>query len=1502
MAVDNRVFDFTGGAETISLTDTGGADGMSTIDSDLAESVTFANPMVSLTINAGIGSDIVNLTEVDAAFNAALTVNGGTGDDTVNLNADITFASDKNLDIDLQDDDATPGTDVINVGTGANLILSGTGAATLKASRNIVLNSSSLTTVNGGITLHANQQASATAGNFIGLDANSATIQTTGTGNIELKGLGGADAGTGAHYGVSLHNGTSVSSTATVSSAGTITITGTGGNGAGPSYGVILFDSTTDVTSVAGAIAITGVGGNGTSDSNFGVLASDIETIQSTGTGSSAATITLNGTGGNGTSFNYGVDLIGATTDVTSVDGAISITGTGGNGSGNANRGVNIEADAAVQVTTATLTVTGTAVAGNSQGVRLAESSGGRLVSIGSGNIVVTADGNGTSSDLVAGSDSIIGDATHVGAASAATGNMTLNADSIDFSGTLSVESDGALVIQPRTANTTIGLGGGSGTLNLSDTELGFLQDGFSSIKIGDATNGTGAVDVDSSTFTDPLTIVGGSIAVTELSAGSNSVTLTARSTNISDGGDSGTDVTGSSLVVTSISGVGASGDVLSTAVSNLEAVGGTGGVFVSNTGDLTIGGIGATVGVSAANADIRITAASNLTISEAINSGGGSVTLTATGNIAVQASITSGGGRITLNADSDQSTTPGGNIDVRAAITSSGGNITLGGGADPSSTPALGQTDATTGIFLSAATLDSSGGNISLRGTGLDDESGPGIALDSGVVGANVITSGAGSITLVGNSRTNSFGFAQGVRIVGSTAQSISTTSGSIAITGTSLGVSSDAGNTGVMLQQAVTITSQTGSITITGIGAEDATSDDNDGVVLGNGATVQSTGSATISITGTAGSGSASEGVSTSGSSVTIGGASATGAISIVTDMFSTNSASHTIASSGPLTIRPLSAGTTIGVGGLSGTLTLTDTFLSMLADGFSSITIGDAANGTGPVDVDSSTFTDPVMIVGGSIAVTELNADANAIALTARTGAITDGGDLGTDLVGSAVSLQTTGGAGGTIGASGDAISLDAVSLTTNSSASSGDQFLSEVDTVTIAGTDLNAGMATITLAGGTFLTAAGGGDILSDTVVAAGATLGGTGSVTGSVQVLGGAPGGTVAPGISPGCLATGDLALASGSTFAVELDGTTACTDYDQLQVTGAGSTISLDNATLQVTLGFVPQGGAMFTIINSVDAATTVVGTFAGIPEGGSLVVGNAVFRVTYRGGTGNDVVLTAVPRIFVDDIAVLEGRTPFNATALAQASLTVRLSAPTTQVVSVDFATADGSGIAGAIAPDDYTAASGTVTFAPGQTQRSIVVLIQGDARVELDETFLVNLAGAMNAVIGDAEATATILNDDVGIRIRDVSITEGNAGSSNAVVTVSLTGSQPHGDVTVAFTTADGTATAGSDYTATSGTITFTPGVRTRTIAVPVLGDLGNEPNETFFVNLTSSANAVIADNQSRVTIRNDDRTPIAAITPTLSVGPLVIVEPDSGSTTARSPCRRPRRAARS
>jgi hypothetical protein len=109
--------------------------------------------------------------------------------------------------------------------------------------------------------------------------------------------------------------------------------------------------------------------------------------------------------------------------------------------------------------------------------------------------------------------------------------------------------------------------------------------------------------------------------------------------------------------------------------------------------------------------------------------------------------------------------------------------------------------------------------------------------------------------------------------------------------------------------------------------------------------------------------------------------------------------------------------------------------------------------------------------------------------------------------------------------------------------------------------------------------------------------------------------------------------------------------------------------------------------------------------------------------------------------------------------------------------------------------------------------------------------------------------------------VKVNDVSQREGNSGTTAFVFTISLNDT-PIDTVTVVYSTANGTATAGSDYLPVSGTATFLPGVTTQTVTVSVVGDTVKEPKETFFLNLTSvSANALIEDGQGVGTIVNDD-----------------------------------------
>ncbi len=217
--------------------------------------------------------------------------------------------------------------------------------------------------------------------------------------------------------------------------------------------------------------------------------------------------------------------------------------------------------------------------------------------------------------------------------------------------------------------------------------------------------------------------------------------------------------------------------------------------------------------------------------------------------------------------------------------------------------------------------------------------------------------------------------------------------------------------------------------------------------------------------------------------------------------------------------------------------------------------------------------------------------------------------------------------------------------------------------------------------------------------------ASATLAGTGTVDGSVLV---ASNSVVNAGTSPGVLHTSSSTFASGSSFDVEIGGSSpgnTATNHDQLQVTGSVTMQSNVSMNLSAFGGFTPSVGDQFVIIDN-DGTDPVTGTFDGLPEGATITgfLGSSEDAViTYQGGDGNDVVL------------ILETATP-----------------------GTDYVNAGG----------DYgTLACGTITFAPGQTSKTIKLQVVNDGDVESDETVVVTLSSPAGGGLGTpSQATHTI------------------------------------------------------------------------------------------------------------------------------------------------------------
>ncbi|NEQ55087.1 MAG: type I secretion C-terminal target domain-containing protein, partial [Leptolyngbya sp. SIO3F4] len=195
---------------------------------------------------------------------------------------------------------------------------------------------------------------------------------------------------------------------------------------------------------------------------------------------------------------------------------------------------------------------------------------------------------------------------------------------------------------------------------------------------------------------------------------------------------------------------------------------------------------------------------------------------------------------------------------------------------------------------------------------------------------------------------------------------------------------------------------------------------------------------------------------------------------------------------------------------------------------------------------------------------------------------------------------------------------------------------------------------------------------------------------------------------------------------------------------------------------------------------------------------------------------------------------------------------------------ISITGGTAGGSGI-------DYTSSSFPlmVNFAPGEVNKTAAIPINDDSLNEVSETITLGLGSPNNATIGTQSTTVLTITDNdpqPAISVNDVSIAEGDTGTTNATFTISLSAASGK-SISVNYATANNSATlANSDYNASSGSLIFNPGETIKMVNVAVIGDGSEESNETFFLNLNTPANATIADAQGIGTIQDDDvPTPI-------------------------------------
>ena len=391
----------------------------------------------------------------------------------------------------------------------------------------------------------------------------------------------------------------------------------------------------------------------------------------------------------------------------------------------------------------------------------------------------------------------------------------------------------------------------------------------------------------------------------------------------------------------------------------------------------------------------------------------------------------------------------------------------------------------------------------------------------------------------------------------------------------------------------------------------------------------------------------------------------------------------------------------------------------------------------------------------------------------------------------------------------------------------------------------------------------------------------------GSVTFGFQATPGATGGTAATGLSlngdgsvpPPVLPTlsvGDASLAEGNSGTKQMVFTVSLSQAATGPVTVNYATA---NGTATAGQDYVAKSGTITFAAGETQKTVSVtingdkvaelnesLALNLSSPSGATLADGAAVGTILT-----DDVI---VPRITIADATVKEGDS-----GTRNLAFTVSLSEATSGPVTVTYATANGTAKAG----EDYIAQTGTLTFAAGETSKVVNVKVTGDTAIEGNETLKINLTAPTGGKIADGGAIGTIVNDDARISVADATVTEGNNGTSSLAFTVTLSAAAS-GPVTVDYATSNGSAKAGQDYTAQTGTLTFAAGETSKVINVQVTGDTAIEANETLKLTLSAPTGATITDGGAIGTIVNDDSATPSQ--PTLSISDASVIEGNPGS----------------
>jgi autotransporter-associated beta strand protein len=617
--------------------------------------------------------------------------------------------------------------------------------------------------------------------------------------------------------------------------------------------------------------------------------------------------------------------------------------------------------------------------------------------------------------------------------------------------------------------------------------------------------------------------------------------------------------------------------------------------------------------------------------------------------------------GATTFGASNSLSASTARNIVVSsgASVSIANGNLMLSANQQPSATSGNFR-----GIDVNGGTLTAGGsGNISLRGRGGNDASTSlhiGIHVrGGGVVQSTAAIAGAGTITMVGQGGTGTTVDHDGVVVEGANSR-VTTINGDIQINGAG-GTGTTTTNRGVVLLNGGQIRStgtgpSAGNITVSGTGGigtdfnvgvdifgtnSFVTTVDGDVSITGQ-ASALTTGQSNYGVRVQSGGQVRSTGTGLSAGNIAIAGAGGGGS--------TTNQGVRIDATSAPVDIASVDGNVSIGGTAIATTGTFQDGVRlvnngSIHTSGVGSLTItGTAASTNSAVGValrmagvvvvngaPNNWIGDRILLENLSLTAGTATPGAKSITLTASagvtgTGDVVNGSTIAMTVVIDQAGDSTFGGrlGGAPTGAANDrniAFTKQGTGVLTLSGASG------------LAGsTTVSGGMLSVT-----------GAITSSPMTVGASAVLRGTGTTDGTFV----SSGGTVAPGLSPGRLNTGNITFASGANFNVEVNGTSAGSTYDQLNVVG---TVNLGGATLGTVGSTISTPPTTDIVLISNDGTDPVTGTFAGLAEGSLVVINGVKFFITYTGGSGNDVVLKS-PDITLTNVFLSLPVSPFSAT-----------------------------------------------------------------------------------------------------------------------------------------------------------------------------------------------------------------------------------------------------------